>query len=204
MDRRLRMVEAIVLAAGSSSRAGGFKMELPLGDKTLIERSIEGMYDVCSRIVIVGGFRVERVRELLLGYSKVEVVENVNWQSGMFSSVKVGVQNMKGDRFFLLPADVPLVPEIVYRKMLSVQEEIVIPMFGDRKGHPVLFRNSVVKAILNEPNGSSLRNLIGRKGGKTLLVEHEEVILDVDMISDYNAMCRRFQKTESANVVQYK
>ncbi len=173
-------------------------MELPLGDRSLIERSIEGMYKVCSRIVVVGGFRIERVTEILRGYSKVHVVENANWRLGMFSSVKVGVRELKAERFFLLPADVPLVPEGVYRQLLSVDCEIVIPTWDEKKGHPILLRKSVVAEILNEPDDSNLRTVIRRRGFQACPVQHEEVLLDVDTMDGYASAKGRFRSVESS------
>lgn len=178
------MVEGIVLAAGSSSRAGCFKMELPLGDKMLIERSIEGMYNVCSNVIVVGGYKVERLREILSVYPKVQVVENANWQSGMFSSVKVGVKQVSGTRFFLLPADVPLVSESVFRKLLDASAKIAIPVFKGTKGHPVLFDSSIKACIVNESDGSTLRDVIHRTGYTAVEVDEEEILIDVDTQAD--------------------
>lgn len=194
------MVEGIVLAAGSSSRAGSFKMEFPLGDKTLIERSIEGMYNVCSRIVVVGGFRVERVRELLSAYPKVEVIENKTWQSGMFSSVKVGIRHVNAERFFLLPADVPLVPESVYLKLLSRKLDIIVPTFCGRKGHPICLHRSIVGPILCEPDTSNLRHLIQKRGFETISVEHKEILVDVDTPEDIAELDKRFSKSHCRRI----
>ncbi len=80
-------IDGVVLAAGFSSRAGVFKMELPLEGKTLIEHSIEGMHKICDKIIVVGGYRIEKLKEIFCEYSKVEVIFNENYQSGMFSSV---------------------------------------------------------------------------------------------------------------------
>jgi len=180
------MVEGVVLAAGSSSRAGCFKMELPLGDKTLIERSLEGMYDVCTRIIVVGGYRIERVRELLSHYATVEVVENRSWQEGMFSSVKIGVQHVASERFFLLPADIPLVPASVFRSLLAERGEVIIPTYHGRRGHPVLLDPSITKEIRAEPDDSCLRDVLRRHKVTTLPVENEEILLDVDSLADYS------------------
>ncbi|MEO8169148.1 MAG: nucleotidyltransferase family protein, partial [bacterium] len=184
--------EGIILAAGASSRAGSFKMELPLGDKTLIERSIEGMYNVCSRIIVVAGFRIERVRELLSHYSKVEVVENRNWQRGMFSSVQCGVRHLDAERFFLLPADVPLVPESVYLKLLSAENNIVVPKYCGRNGHPIVLHRSIVRIILSEPETSNLRRLIQECGFKSVPVEHKDILVDVDSPEDIGVVRMRF------------
>lgn len=181
------MVEGIVLAAGSSSRAGCFKMELPLGGMTLLEHSLRGMREVCSHIIVVGGYRIERIRELLSPYAIVEVVENGNWQEGMFSSVKVGVHHVATERFFLLPADIPLVPATVFFRLLAERGEIIIPTYQRRKGHPVLLHQSITKEILEEPDDSSLRNVLRRHNVTTLPVENEEILLDVDSLPDYRA-----------------
>lgn len=186
------MLEGIVLAAGSSSRAGCFKMELPLGNKLLIERSIEGMYEVCSRIIVVGGYRIERIRQLLSSYSKVELVGNKNWQDGMFSSVKTGVRHITTDRFFLLPADIPLVPQKVYDELARHQAGIVIPSFNGRKGHPILLSRTIINDILAEPDNSTLRQVIQRKSCELVPVQSEHILLDIDSMSDYDAVTKRF------------
>jgi molybdenum cofactor cytidylyltransferase len=176
-------------------------MELPLGDKALLERSIEGMYNVCSRIIVVGGYRIERVREMLLGYSKVEVVENKNWQSGMFGSVKVGVRSIRSEKFFLLPADVPLVPERVYLKLLLVQANVVVPVFAQQRGHPILLNRAVIQAILDEPDTSSLRQVIARVGSSSVECSAEQVLMDIDTQDDYRAA---LEPRAHARSVQHK
>jgi hypothetical protein len=67
-----RSLYGVVLAAGLSTRAGRFKMELPLGDRTLIEHTVLGMREVVRRVVVVGGHRIERLREILRGYDRVD------------------------------------------------------------------------------------------------------------------------------------
>ncbi len=185
-------VEGIILAAGASSRAGCFKMELPLGDKTLIERSIEGMRSACSRIVVVGGFNVDRVRELLGSYANVEVIENANWRNGMFSSVQLGATHAHTDKVFILPADIPLVDESVYTRLLLAEGDVLIPSFRGRKGHPVLLGSSALHEILREPYDSSLRNVIQRIGFKTVSVEQEEILIDIDSPNDLKRVRDRF------------
>jgi len=49
-------IDGIVLAAGLSSRMGKYKMSLKMGNKTVIESCIESMYDLCSTIIVVGGY----------------------------------------------------------------------------------------------------------------------------------------------------
>ena len=56
--------DAVVLAAGLSTRSDGYKMALPLGDRTVIEATIGGMYDLVGRILVVVGYNADVVRAL--------------------------------------------------------------------------------------------------------------------------------------------
>jgi len=181
-------IDGIVLAAGFSKRAGIFKMELMIDNKTMIEQSIQGMYNVCSKIIVVCGYKIERIRKILKNYEKVKIVLNRNYKKGMFSSVKTGIQNIKSDKFFLLPGDVPFVKKEVYKKMLSIQGDIVIPSYKDRKGHPVLIKSYLINEILAEPENSNLKIFINRKGYTLIEVEDEAILRDIDTLEDYDKL----------------
>lgn len=181
-------IDGIVLAAGFSKRAGIFKMELMIDNKTMIEHSIQGMYDICSRIIVVGGYKIWIIRKILKNYKKVKIVLNRNYKKGMFSSVKIGIQHIKSDKFFLLPGDIPFVKKGIYKKMLSIQGDIVIPSYKGRKGHPVLIKSYLINEILAEPENSNLKIFINRKGYTLIEVEDEAILRDIDTLEDYNKL----------------
>ena len=119
-------VDAVVLAAGLSSRVGTYKMALDIHGKTVIERCIEGMYDICENIIVVGGYKVENIITILAKYEKVHVVFNKDYKLGMFSSVKEGIRHVKEEKFFFTPGDYPLVSIEVYETLLRASGEIII------------------------------------------------------------------------------
>ncbi len=186
-------VEGVVLAAGYSSRAGAFKPELDLGGKTVIERCVDGLAAVCSRVVVVGGFRIERIRAILEGYPGVEVVYNRDYATGMFSSVKAGTLQVRAERFFVTPGDYPLINPAVCRELLAVDGAIVIPAWGGRKGHPVLMAGSLATALVQADASDNLRDFIHRKGFQTLEVDDEGILLDIDTPEDYQRILKRFE-----------
>ena len=186
-------VEGVVLAAGLSSRSGQYKMTLPLGDKTVIEKSMEGMYELVSRILVVVGWNAERIRSLLGAYHKVEFVLNEDYRAGMFSSVKAGMAHVGAPRFFLLPGDHPLIGAEVYSRMLATTGDIVIPTFEGRKGHPVLFSSQLIPEILCYPNSATLRDYIRMKGHTEVEVEQEGILIDLDTPEDYRALLTRYR-----------
>lgn len=191
-------VDGVILAAGLSTRSKRYKMALPLGDKTVIEQSIAGMYDVVRRIFVVVGWKAECVKELLVGYDKVNLVLNAHFRDGMFSSVRAGMACVRAGRFFLLPGDCALVGAAVYDQMLAVPGSIVIPTYKGRKGHPVLFDRNVVSEILDMPGGATLRDYINAKGYIAIEVNDEGILLDIDTPDDYDAMRARVRPSDGA------
>jgi molybdenum cofactor cytidylyltransferase len=187
-----RQIEGVILAAGSSLRAGTFKPALSLGGKPMIERCVEGMNGVCRRIIVVGGHEFEHLRSLVEGIGNVECVQNMSYQKGMFTSVKTGLSHVRGERCFVLPADIPLVPRSVYEQLLSADADIVIPSFQGRTGHPVCCSGAIIPRILREPDESSFRDVLRAIGFRTVPVDAEEVLIDVDTPGDYERVQRRF------------
>ena len=187
-------IEGVVLAAGFSRRTGVLKMGLLLEGKTLIEKSIEGMYDICSRIIVVGGYKIEKITEIMKGYPKIEVFFNRNYTKGMFSSVKEGVRHVKSEKFFLLPGDYPLISQKTYKKMLDIEGEIVIPVNNGRKGHPVLMKSSLIEELQKEPINSTLKDFINRKGYTPVDVEDNGILVDIDSMEDYREVLSTINK----------
>ena len=88
----MKMVKGIILAAGFSSRMGSFKMELNIGGISMIERSVLNMQTICDKVIIVCGYKKEKIIQLLDGYKNIEIVENDRYEMGMFSSVQAGLR----------------------------------------------------------------------------------------------------------------
>jgi len=187
-------VEGVILAAGFSERAGEYKMELPLGDKTLLERCIEGLATVCERIIVVGGYQYEKIEAIVGHLPNVESVNNENFRMGMFSSVRRGIREIRAGRFFIIPGDQPLVKPETYRKLLSIDADIVIPRFNGKKGHPVLFASYLIPEILALPDTAILRDFIHSKEAAIVDVDDPGVGLDVDSPEDYEKIKIYFQE----------
>lgn len=184
-------VEGVILAAGLSTRAGRFKPELPLGQRTVIQRAVESMAAATSRIYVVIGWKAERVRELLEGYEQVALVPNPQYREGMFSSVRAGIAQVAAERFFLLPGDYPAVNARTYEQLLLTPGEIVIPTYGGRKGHPVLLDSRCIPEILAQPSEATLRDYIEAQGYTTVDVQDEGILMDVDTPEDYQVILAR-------------
>jgi len=178
-------VDGLILAAGLSTRAKAFKLGLRVEDKTIIERSVEGMYNICSKVIVVVGYRSEIVSDILSKYPRVELVYNEKYIDGMFSSVKVGLKHIEKDRFFFIPGDYPLIKKSTYKEMLAADGDIVLPVYERRKGHPILLKSYVIDEILQSSKYANMREFINSHGFVTVSVDDPGILMDVDTIEDY-------------------
>jgi molybdenum cofactor cytidylyltransferase len=189
--QQLPTAEGVILAAGASSRARAFKPALLIGTGTMIGRCIGGMKEYCGRIIVVGGHEFSKLQSLVRGMPQVECVENPAYHKGMFTSVKTGLAQVRADRCFVLPVDIPLVPPAVYQQLLSCEADIVVPSYHGKKGHPVCLSQTILPRILSRPDESSLRETLEVIGFQTVEVEAEEILFDIDTPEDYERACRR-------------
>jgi len=193
-------IAALVLAAGSSARAPGFKPLLPLGKGTVIEAAINvfsasGVED----IVVVTGHRADELAPMLdrLG---VRQVRNETYQEGMFSSVLAGVKSLRPetDAFFLLPADMPLVRSHTITRLrkacLRTTADVIYPVFQRLRGHPPLISANCIPAILSWDRPGGLRSLLLRdeQTARNVDVMDEGILIDVDTAEDYQSAVERF------------
>jgi molybdenum cofactor cytidylyltransferase len=204
------MIGAIILAAGESTRMGTLKQILPWGDKTVIEASVDAACDspVVNQVVAVLGHEADRIRAVLDKKirPKLCLTLNPDYKLGMFSSVKagIGVLDPRVEAFFIAPADQPEIQPEVYDKIIGIfrgleqSEDIVIPQYQGRGGHPTLFRAALCSEIMSMPyHGNGLRDVIRKHEDRVTRVniEHSGIIHDLDTREDYNQAIHRRGKT---------
>jgi len=183
---------ALILGAGLSSRMETPKPLLPLGDRTVIEKSISLFQTAgIGQIVVVLGHGARRI-EPLLKKAHVRWTVNEDYRSGMFSSVQKGVASLPPCRaFFMLPADMPLVQAATLTALIDVLEasgkSICRPCYRGRRGHPPLIASSLIPAILDFKGTGGLRSLLSRYEERTAEVDCNDpgILIDLDTPEDY-------------------
>ena len=188
--------DAVVLAAGFSSRMGAGKMSLAIDGDTVLGRVILTLRDFCGKIVVVGGHDFDSIRKTTDEYPDITLVKNQDYELGMFSSVKRGVSEMNGD-FFLIPGDYPAVKKSTYETLLSGSADFIVPVFNERKGHPVLIREALIEKILAEPVGSNLKAFRDRCKVEYIEVDDRGILMDIDTKEDYQMVKEYIEKGES-------
>ena len=190
-------MEAIVLAAGYSSRAKDFKMNLLLGNQTVLQHTIKHFEDFCSRIIVVGGYKIELIREQLDGFrlnTTVELVYNDRFHEGMFRSIQRGCQMLEEDMFFLTPGDYPLIQKETIQNLASLCGEVIIPSYQGYGGHPIRLGKAVKKAIINAYEKDNLRNILKDFNKTYIDVEDPGILMDLDTPKDYKNLKNNLKK----------
>ena len=177
------MISAIVLAAGESRRMGEAKQLLPWEGKTVLGHVLDTLLSSSvQEVILVLGHEAERVLEKV-AIREIKVVFNPDYQKGMSASLRRGLlaMNPSAEAFLVFLADQPAItPEIIDQLIDSFRrarpgKSIVVPSFGGRRGHPVLFGRKY-----REEFGG----LTGEVGGREILARHPEDILELEMDTD--------------------
>ena len=197
----------IVLAAGESRRMGRPKQLLPFGERTILERAVDTLLAAgIGEVVVVLGHLAERVRSVL-GDRPVRAVVNAEYRQGMLSSVKCGVRAIGAgyDAVLIALGDQPHIEVAVVSEVMRAYRAgsagIVIPRYGDKKGHPIIINLPKYRqAITNLPEDAGLNVLMQEHADDVRLIDvtTEDIIRDIDVPDDYTRELARFTERRSS------
>ena len=188
----------IILAAGGSERLGRPKQLLLWEGKPFIcQVALNALAAGLSPLVVVTGACHEEV-EKALSDLPVEVVYNPDWEMGLSTTMKAGLNTLPSncDGVMLLLSDQPQISPILMRGLIEYfirhHAPITAPLVGGKRGNPVLFGRETFDA-LNE--------ITGDMGGRPLFKEYDveslpwidaRVLMDVDTDDEYKALVQAY------------
>jgi molybdenum cofactor cytidylyltransferase len=186
-------IYAIVLAAGESKRMGSPKMLLDFGGKTMLEAVISNVSKsgITNIIVVLGAHR-EKL-ESLVKMAGAAICYNENYQNGMLSSVQCGFRNIPEgtEAVLVFQGDQPLITPEVIRMVLDTfrksDKGLIIPVFQNRRGHPLLISEKYFKEIEKLDPSRGLKSLseIFYKDVVEVQVNDMGILRDFDTFEDY-------------------
>lgn len=184
---------SIILAAGESKRMGFPKMLLPFNGLTMIETVINNVTGskIDNTIVVLGANR-DLLMEKLSDYS-ITCCYNDSYKEGMLSSVKCGFRNLPADieAVLVFQGDQPFIsPELINNviKAYSLSEKgIVIPVYNNRRGHPLMVGKKYRDEIEKLDSNLGLRSLAEKFSDDVLEINTEQsgILVDFDTYEDY-------------------
>ena len=205
-------VTGILLMAGLSSRLGFPKALLPYGRRVLIEMVLEqALASGLSRVVLVLGRQAPRIRSAIRSFAReprLEILVNHQYRSGLSSSIRAGLRPVdpacRGVMFIL--GDQPFLKRAAIDRLIRAfrrqPSSIVVPLYGDRPGNPVIFAREWLPELLG---------LRGDTGGREIIKNNPEQVLkipirpryigwDVDTWDDYDRT-RRFSPSSKGKSI---
>jgi molybdenum cofactor cytidylyltransferase len=196
-------VSAVVLAAGASTRMGRPKQLLPLGQTTVLTRTLENVRSAgLDDIVLVLGASAEEIRRqlpqsLLEG---LRIVVNQAYEQGMASSLREGLSavDQESDAVLIVLGDQPFLQPQTLRQIIDgyfrSKAQIVVPTYRGERGNPVLLDRSLFSEALVLEGDVGCRAIFSNhlEGISKVEVEDMGVLLDLDDPADYERLTRQF------------
>jgi CTP:molybdopterin cytidylyltransferase MocA len=193
------MITAIVLCAGASERMGRPKALLPLGEAPFLAVILEKCRaaDLQEPIVVVGPDLDNRLSDIDLGDARV--VRNPRPASGPIGSIRLalGELNQMVEAVLVWHVDRPHVRVDTARRLLerltAGPEPIVVPAYGGRRGHPVVFGRAVFGELEAVPDNEGARAVVRAAPSRVALVDVDDpaVVEDINTPEDYEDLLER-------------
>jgi len=188
-------ISVILLAAGGSSRFGRPKQLLKIGTTSLIRKlADEALACRANEVIVVVGAEADKIRKELEGLD-LRIVENKNWETGLSSSIKVGVKAAGHcDGALLMLCDQPytgryLLNEIIDR-FQSTEAPAVASEYGQTVGVPALISKSLFPELLKLRGDSGAKSILLNQKEKLERVSFPKGAVDIDTSGDLEALPR--------------
>jgi molybdenum cofactor cytidylyltransferase len=169
---------ALVLAAGGSRRLGSPKQLVAWRGRPLLEGVLGAVagWPVDEVVVVLGAYEEEILSSV--DFRDAVVVLNPDWEEGVASSIRVGLdvltRDPRFDRTFVALGDQPQIPDGVPASLLAAMAEsgrpAAVPKYRYERANPVLFHRSLWPRLMS---------LEGDAGAARLLQTHPEWVEEV-------------------------
>jgi molybdenum cofactor cytidylyltransferase/nicotine blue oxidoreductase len=175
-------VAGLVLAAGGGRRYGMPKALVEYEGSLLVERAVRTAREVCDPVLVVLGAQALEVwqRADLAGAT---VLANRDWESGMASSLRTGLEGLRGwpgaiDAALVLLVDMPgMTPAAVERMAgYATPDALAVATYRGVRGHPVLLGRAHWAGVVETATGD--------EGARRYLAAHEVTEVDCTGVAD--------------------
>ena len=175
-------IAAVVLAAGGGRRYGMPKALVEYEGSLLVERAVRTATAVCDPVLVVLGARALDVwRSADLGGAMV--LANQDWETGMASSLRTGLDGLRGwpgrvDAALLLLVDMPgMTPDALARMAEHASPSaLAVATYDGVRAHPVLLGRDHWAGVAETATGD--------EGARRYLAEHGAAEIDCTGLAD--------------------
>lgn len=133
--------------------------------------------EVKTRVVVLGP-DAPRIQPALAGHDFM-IVENAEPETGPIASLRGALralQPLQPSAVLVWPVDLPHVRVTTVERVLEAHRRtkaaVVIPTFGERRGHPVIWGSALFAELMESPVAT-------REGARAVLHDHEREVVSV-------------------------
>lgn len=194
----MKKLYAVILAAGMSKRLGSNKLTLRINGESVIRKAVLPFISAgIEKVFVVTGKLSGDIQKELAGY-QVTFIENKEHLLGMSTSVLTALPFIKdAEGVFFHLGDKPFLEEEIVHQMADAYRKnrgkIIVPVFQNKKGHPVLIDIKTCETALQSISGDKgLREIIENNGEDVICIEgNEGSLLDIDTEEDVESLRER-------------
>jgi molybdenum cofactor cytidylyltransferase len=190
-------VAAVVLAAGGSARFRKPKQFVLFQGETFIKRIVAAAIQArCAPVVVVTGKDSAPIGLELSGLT-VSIAVNPRWQSGLGSSIVVGIRHAMNlapdvDAVVLLTCDQPFVTAAVLTQLIQLRltsgKPIIASAYAETIGIPALFDRSCFSDLLRLKGDSGAKGIILTRPHDVASFNFPSGEIDIDTAADYEKL----------------
>lgn len=145
-------------------------------------------------IVVVTGAAEAEVRHELSGLGVIFLPNENAEQPELMESVRIGLRYLQGkcNRIVFTPVNVPMCTPDTLSKLIHSEQEIVIPSYHGKGGHPVMLAESVIPEILDYHGDDGLRGAMQSCRAERIWLEVEDrgILTNVNNGEELEEQCR--------------
>ncbi len=195
-------IGSILLAAGGSTRLGSPKQLLTYRGRSLLHRAAEAVLATgCHPVVAVVGARADEMRAALAGQA-VAIIENVQWERGMGSSLRLGLEALltlasqnELDGVLLALCDQPLVEKTQLERLLrafaqtnETPHPLVAASYDGTHGVPAIFGRCYFRELVALHDAAGAKQVLTAHRHELTEVPLPEASIDIDTREQYEKL----------------
>jgi molybdenum cofactor cytidylyltransferase len=197
-------IAGVVLAAGRSTRMGAPKALLDYRGQPFVASIVQVLQalELHPRVVVVGDDG-PRIRAALAPHD-VMLVENT-WEApdpGPISSIRAALAALEHARpqgVLVWPVDYPHVRTATIEALIdgfrTHRPAVALPVFQERRGHPVLWSDRAIPALLEDPKAGkegarAVLHALPRRDVREVMVSDPAVLEGINTPEDYERLIR--------------